>query len=141
MRFGQFLSGAAHAAANIHRTPTQRAVDAARREHDEWARTAQLGVTYYSMMPTLTMVENGRSSHSSYVFDRRANWLPYTGQLMAGQTPSWAVWQQCGPLTEAPQWTHGQERGRLQELDDRMLADLQRQIARQYPATADLLAA
>jgi hypothetical protein len=154
MRLREFLSGAATAATQIHRSPSQRALDAARREHDEWARTAKLGTPYYTVLPTLgeDLLKAGRInavSHTSYTFDKRANWGVYTGQLMAGQTPSWSIWRQNGPLTLEQKWTHADQRRRDEEIseafgrgmDQRVLERFLSERLREYPATAAILAA
>ncbi|MEV7600025.1 hypothetical protein AB0O91_21855 [Kitasatospora sp. NPDC089797] len=158
--------GAAGAAARIDdRMLGERAMRAVRREHDEWARTVQPGVPYYSVLPTLGMdlVLAGhiqRPIHHVVTFDRRSSWGPMTGQWSAADsnTTSWGLWRECGPLTTDRQWTQrdqdaadAQLDAKLgpwmqQEADRRIYGSAQYQaltdrIERQYPATVAALAA
>ncbi|MGW6912562.1 hypothetical protein ACWGB8_01870 [Kitasatospora sp. NPDC054939] len=142
MRLAQFLRQAGTAATTLHRTPTQRAMDAARAEHDAWTRKAQLGVAYYTLLPNALLASSGKASHSSYVFDKRVNWGPHTGQLISSTgSPSWALWLQNGPLTLLPQWTHREEHQRLEDLDASHQEELQRRLEAEFPAYVELVLA
>ncbi|MFG3051878.1 hypothetical protein ACGFZP_13135 [Kitasatospora sp. NPDC048239] len=139
---------------------SQRYAAEARREHDQWVNTvAKLGVTYYTIAP-IGSSGSGGLVHGDYQFDRKAKWGVYTGQLMAGQTPSWQIWSAHGPLTDTPQWTGADQHRHDEELSARFSSDLhdrvaaasagiqddvaQRYLAAQldmYPATRELLRA
>ncbi|MEV7770554.1 hypothetical protein [Kitasatospora sp. NPDC086791] len=102
-----------------------RAMRKVREEHDEWARTVQKGAPYYTALPALgeDLVNAGRISrplHGAFVFDRRSMVGPLTGQWLVrgGNTTSWGLWKQLGPLTLEKQWTH----------QDQDLYDLQRDL-------------
>lgn len=134
---------------------SQAALREVRREHDSWAREATLGERYFSVAPTTNLSDGGRPSHCSFVFTKRTR----DGQLLTdGKTPSWALWQECGPFTPVAQWVHAAERQRLAELDEKLNAGLQDKfarmaldrftadriaadVARRYPASAQLAAA
>lgn len=74
-----------------------------RREHDEWMRTVQLNVPYYTVDPTSPARDDmswTRNIHSSYVFDGRKGQWPQNHQLRATSGAlSWDIWFQNGPLT------------------------------------------
>lgn len=142
------LGNAAARAADSYRSSV--ALRELRSEHDGWARQAELGVLYFTAFPT-TNINDGRPSHSTFVFTKRA----FDGQLLTdGMTPSFALWQELGPFTPARQWTHADEHSRLAELDAKLGAGLaqtvldrftakqiEADVVRRYPVSAQLAAA
>jgi hypothetical protein len=142
-----------------------RAMREVREEHDTWARTAQKNAMYYTMLPALgeDLVNAGRISrplHSAFVFDRRSKAGPLTGQWLVrgGNSTSWGLWKQLGPLTLEKQWTHLDqvlldlrrdlevESGMGALVLERLHASpeyrsLTQRVGRQYPATVAALAA
>ncbi|MET9183480.1 hypothetical protein ABZX88_35495 [Kitasatospora aureofaciens] len=161
--------GAAGAAGRIARIDdrmlSERALRAVRREHDEWARTVQPGVPYYSVLPTqgMDLVLAGhiqRPIHHVVTFERRSSWGPLTGQWIAADSnaTSWGLWRECGPLSTEKQWTQRDQDAAEAQLEAQLHPFMQREalqrlyssseyqtltsrIERQYPATVAALAA
>ncbi|MFD0405585.1 hypothetical protein [Kitasatospora sp. NPDC127116] len=164
-----FGAAARHASGRIaaidDRMLGERAMRQVRREHDEWARAVQAGVTYYTALPVLGLDHVragriGRPVHGTATFDRRSSWGPLTGQwtVVGSTATSWGLWRQHGPLTTKVQWTHQDEdrwaaqqdaqmeRGMGAGALDRFFSSpehrqLVQRLERDYPATVAALAA
>jgi hypothetical protein len=88
-----------------------------RREHDEWMRTVQFGVPYYTLaavFPHRNDMAWTRDIHLTYVFDGRMGQWPYNNQLRATNGAlSWQTWSAHGPLST--EWKPTQEHYQLQD--------------------------
>ena len=130
---------------------TRKHLDKIRAEHDEWARTAQLGTPYYSVAPT-GVYENltNRKIHSRHTFTERGRGI-WTGQLLTDHgSPSWVLWREIGPLTTQRMVTAADCRAGddgafaafTQKAHDRIAAAAYAEICRLYPeSTKQLVAA
>ncbi|MGW2371693.1 hypothetical protein [Kitasatospora sp. NPDC001683] len=105
MRLGEFLTRAGKAATSVHRSPSQRALDDMRREHNKWADTVKPGIRYYAALPIRANI------HASFVFDRRSSFGPLAGQWLAAgsNSPSWSLWRECGPFILEPRFTQADQ--------------------------------
>jgi hypothetical protein len=125
----------------------QAAMCEVRREHDAWARTAKIGVTYYTVQPTSPLRSDdpfSRAAHSTFTFVKVANWGPHTGQLITdGGTGSWTLWYQYGPFTTTRQTTGADhdaadrraEAAAMRGAEAAVTAAVQDEMARLYPAS------
>lgn len=120
-----------------------------RREHDEWMRTAELRVPYYTVRPTVEHrrdMPHTRDLHAEYVFTRRGAFgLP--NQLIADWgSPSWRLWLENGPFTREPKPTAESlraadqlaEAANLRHMRERINAGVLAEIERLYPASLAL---
>jgi hypothetical protein len=131
-----------------------------RLEHDLWAQDVKPHVTYYTAAPTSTWGElrggDGLPVWSAFTFDKQIKFGLLAGQWQAarGNATSWQLWFQLGPLTTTKRPTAADyERAAVAAAVGEMTRDAAAvaaavgwqdswaQIARDYPASAQLLAA
>lgn len=133
----------------INARAIQREVARIRAEHDEFVRTATLGATYYTLQPHSRYDEyTGRPVHVPITFTRKGSGI-HAGQLIAAgsNSPSWAIWNQFGPLTTQPMPTADGYRNADEAAFAGASARMQQQITataeirRLYPVSAQLLVA
>lgn len=121
-----------------------------RREHDDWARTAQLGTVYYTALPHCQYDEQpGRSVHVRYVFTKNGSGHR-AGQLITDTgNGSWDLWYQNGPLTTqrmpiADDYRSADEKafaGAAARMQQQVAAQVEADMRRLYPASLQLVAA
>jgi hypothetical protein len=135
----------------INARAIQREITRIRAEHDAFVRTATLGTTYYTAEPHSTYDGyTGRPVHVPITFTRKGSGI-HAGQLIAADSnsPSWAIWNQYGPLTTQSMPTADDYRnaddaafaGASARMQQQTTAAATAEIRRLYPVSARHLVA